>query len=311
MTGNGRSPRPGADRRGTARRVLAAAALFALAGPARADTVEARCDIVAEGAARASVTLPCRFAQRQGVVTIERADGVRHELTPRGATGRYVDSDGRAAYRRRGLGDRGLIFRLAHETVVVHWDRPGPAGSAEAIPPTTPAAAAPTTGSFERTLEWQGIRMRVTCRNDSSLNRLEIVPEGLEFDHRPIVREIDGTVDNSKMADLDADGSPELYVYLRSAGSGSYGSLVAYAVNRRRSLSEITLPPITDHPTAARGYQGHDEFAVGEGRLLRRFPVYRPDDPNVAPSGGTRQLQYRLEPGEAGWQLRIDRVVEY
>jgi len=24
-----------------------------------------------------------------------------------------------------------------------------------------------------------------------------------------------------------------------------------------------------------------------------------------------RQLQYRLEPGEAGWILRVDKVVEY
>jgi len=27
--------------------------------------------------------------------------------------------------------------------------------------------------------------------------------------------------------------------------------------------------------------------------------------------GRTRQLQYKLRPGEAGWMLRLDRVVEY
>jgi len=41
---------------------------------------------------------------------------------------------------------------------------------------------------------------------------------------------------------------------------------------------------------------GHDEFAVVENRLVRRFPVYQEDDTNAAASGGTRQLQYRLEP---------------
>lgn len=172
-------------------------------------------------------------------------------------------------------------------------------------------AKVPANARLDRTLTLQGISFRVVCTNDSSINRLEIAPAGLAIDNRPIERTIDGTVSGVEVADLDADGSPELYVYVTSAGSGSYGSLVAYAANRRKSLSAIDLPPITDHPTAARGYQGHDEFAVGEGRLLRRFPVYRPGDPNAAPGGGTRQLQYRLGPGEAGWQLRVDRVVEY
>ena len=90
------------------------------------------------------------------------------------------------------------------------------------------------------------------------------------------------------MADLNGDGSPELYVYVASAGSGSYGSLVAYSANRRKSLSEIYLPPITDHATAAQGYLGHDQFAVVEGTLVRRFPVYKPGDSNAAPSGGSR-----------------------
>ena len=48
------------------------------------------------------------------------------------------------------------------------------------------------------------------------------------------------------MVDINADGSPEIYVYVTSAGSGSYGSLVAYSANRRKSLSEIYLPPIAE-----------------------------------------------------------------
>jgi hypothetical protein len=56
---------------------------------------------------------------------------------------------------------------------------------------------------------------------------------------------------------------------------------------------------------------GHDEFAVVENRLVRRFPVYLAGDTNAEPSGGTRQIQYRLDAGEAGWILAVDRVVEY
>ena len=94
------------------------------------------------------------------------------------------------------------------------------------------------------------------------------------------------------------------------AGSGA-GSLVAYAANRRKSLSEIYLPPLAEDPVASKGYMGHDEFRVVESTLVRRFPVYREGDTNAQPTGGTRQVQYKLKAGEAGWILRPDRVVQY
>ena len=100
-------------------------------------------------------------------------------------------------------------------------------------------------------------------------------------------------------------------MYVSSAGSGSYGSLVAFAVNQGKSASPIYLPPMDQDPAARDGYQGHDEFRVVENRLVRRFPVYRDGDTNAAPSGGTRKIQYRLEAGEAGWQLVADKVVNY
>ncbi len=47
---------------------------------------------------------------------------------------------------------------------------------------------------------------------------------------------VEGSVARTEVADLNVDGSPEIYVSVRSPGRGS---LVAYAANRRRSLSEI------------------------------------------------------------------------
>lgn len=176
-------------------------------------------------------------------------------------------------------------------------------------------AAEPAPGvPFDRTLELQGIRFQVQSDNAGSENRLRIIPSGLtidpaSIDNRPIERTIDGQVTGAEVADLNADGSPEVYVYVQSAGSGSYGTLVAYSANRGKSLSEVALPPLTE--SAAKGYQGHDEFAVLEGVLGRRFPIYRDTDTNAAPTGGTRQVQYRLTPGEATWLLKVDQVVEY
>jgi len=172
------------------------------------------------------------------------------------------------------------------------------------------AAATPGT-PFDATLAMQGIGFRVTCANEGSINTLRIVPAGLAAGQRPVEQEVDGTVTAAEVADLNADGSPEIYVYVTSAGSGSYGSLVALATNRRKSLAAIHLPPVADSRKAAAGYMGHDQFAVVENRLVRRFPIYRDGDANNRPTGGTRQLQYRLVAGEAGWRLRLDKVVEY
>jgi hypothetical protein len=296
--------------------LLAVGLLLCTLGLAHADTVDARCDIYPKGSDKASAMFACTFSQRQGHVAIDRADGVRHELSPRGSAGTYVDQDGKPAYRQRGLGERGLIFRLAKESVFVYWDTAGLPGSAAASPAVVPAprplpAAAAPPAPFDRTLTLQGVKFRVTCANDSSLNRLRIVPSGLALVNAPIEREIDGTVTGVEVADLNADGSAEIYVYVASAGSGSYGSLVAYSANRRKSLSEIYLPPITDRASAAEGYQGHDQFAVVESTLVRRFPVFKPGDTNAAPSGGTRQLQYKLRQGEASWVLELDGVVDY
>jgi len=177
------------------------------------------------------------------------------------------------------------------------------------IKPNQPPTSNPV--GFNKTLTLQGISFHVTCPNNSSLNRLSIRPGGLEVDNAPMDREIDGSVTGAEVADLDADGSPELYIYVNSVGSGSYGSLVAYAANKRKSLSEIYLPPIDEDKKASQGYMGHDEFAVVENRLVRRFPLYRDGDSNVSPRGGTRQLQYKLAPGETGWILKLDRTVDY
>jgi hypothetical protein len=196
-----------------------------------------------------------------------------------------------------------------------------PIGSKNAITKTAPAPNSPSTSAnskvadkvagFDRTLTEQGVTFHVTSPNAGSINTLRIQPSGLKADNALIERQIEGTVTGAEVADLNVDGSPELYVYVTSAGSGSHGSLVAYAANKGKSLSEIYLPPIEEDKASAQGYMGHDEFAVVESTLVRRFPVYKDGDTNAKPTGGTRQIQYKLKSGEAGWVLRPDKTVQY
>jgi hypothetical protein len=164
---------------------------------------------------------------------------------------------------------------------------------------------------FEKKLTLLGVTFEVKCANDSSLNQVTITPSGLEEDNEAVTVEGDGTVTGAEVADLNADGSPEVYVYVQSAGSGGYGSLIAYGANRKKSMSAIYLEELKEGSEHLEGYMGHDEFAVVESTLVRRFPIYKEGDSNVAPSGGMRQFQYKLKAGEAGWLLALDKVVEY
>ena len=178
---------------------------------------------------------------------------------------------------------------------------------------------------FEQTL--QGVHFSAYSTNDASINNLTLTvtltstrdPQALSLSendsgdiaprgHTNTVMlreslETDGTISAVELADLDANGFPEIYIYTHSAGSGSYGAVLAYASNRNLSMTPIYLPPLTDDPHLATGYMGHDEFTVGERALLRRFPVYKQGDSNAEPTGGMRQIDYQLRPGEAGWLL--------
>ena len=175
-----------------------------------------------------------------------------------------------------------------------------------------PAAAVPpaVSAGFDQHLELQGIGFHVSSPNLASGNTVTVVPTGLEIDNSPWESPVDGDVVGAEIGDLDANGSPEIYVYVRSRDSAARGSLVGYAANNRKSLSAIYLPPLSDDPAAAAGYQGHDEFALVEQSLARRFPLYAGDGDAAVPTGKTRQLQYRLTAGEAGWKLDLVNSTE-
>ncbi len=172
------------------------------------------------------------------------------------------------------------------------------------------AATLVSAADFDKILKLQGITFHVKATNEGSLNQLTITPKGLTGVNHAVTREIDGAVVDAEVADLNKDGFPEVYVYIVSAGSGSYGSLVAYASNSNKSMTEIYLAPLEDDKKNSVGYMGHDKFTVIENSLERRFPVYNEGDANCCPKGGIRQIEYKLVAGEAGWILKVKKSTD-
>jgi hypothetical protein len=164
---------------------------------------------------------------------------------------------------------------------------------------------------YTKSLSLQGATFNLRASSKGSINNLTIVGEYSGHKILENQREIEGNITGAEIADLNSDGSPEIYIYLTSAGSGSHGSVIAYAMNKKHSATEIFMPNISENPKLSKGYMGHDEFSILENRLGRRFPLYLPGDINSKPSGGIRQLEYILIPGEAGWLLKVSKQTDF
>lgn len=164
--------------------------------------------------------------------------------------------------------------------------------------------------SFNTELTYPGsnISFKINTKGDS----LIIQPSGLSVSNETLYHDITGyTVVNAEIGDLNIDSYPELFVYLTSDGSGSYGKLIGYSVNNGKSVSQVYLPDISENDEVNKGYMGHDEMAIVENTFCQRFPIYKEGDSNANPTGGIRQIQYKLVDGESSRILKIDKVINF
>jgi hypothetical protein len=107
----------------------------------------------------------------------------------------------------------------------------------------------------------------------------------------------DGALERIWLADLDADGWPEVLVVTRSGGAG--GDQAAALVARREGAWRARpLPALAAEHLA--GYRGQDAYEIVDAQLIRSYPVYRPQDPRGQPSGG--QVRFRYLPREGRWE---------
>jgi hypothetical protein len=187
-----------------------------------------------------------------------------------------------------------------------------------AVPPATPnngnsagGSVAKSQAAFSKTVELHGIKFIVESPNSESGNKVTITPSGLQVTNEGVTKSIEGEVYGAEVGDLNVDQSPEVYVYVRERGGNKHASLVAYAANNRKSISEISFPADDPKSKNLAGFHGEDEFAVVESSLARRFPLFEGTGADVKKTGKMRQFQYKLKQGEAGWVLYAAKVIEF
>ncbi|KAA9339617.1 hypothetical protein F0P96_03110 [Hymenobacter busanensis] len=160
----------------------------------------------------------------------------------------------------------------------------------EVADPISTASAVPARAvSFQKQLSRGDYSFAVQTLGTGSQRQLTLRAERLGRELAAATADIEGTVSDAVVTNLNNDDYPELLVFVTDAGSGSYGQLMGYEF-LSRGRRNLTLPEL-DGPLAA-GYLGHDSFRVDGRTIIRSFPIYRPDDPNSTPSGGTRTIEY-------------------
>lgn len=164
---------------------------------------------------------------------------------------------------------------------------------------------------FRKNVTLQGISFSISTQKNGMETELTVTSYGLEVDNSAVTQTIDGSVVDAEIEDLNSDGSPEVLIYTKSDGSGSYGNVIGFSVNNKKSMSQIYFPPITDNKELSKGYMGHDEFTIVETTLAQRFPIYKEGDSNANPTGGTRQITYKLVDGEASRKFVVKNSTEF
>ena len=100
-----------------------------------------------------------------------------------------------------------------------------------------------------------------------------------------LVRPRDGGISQVWITQLDKGKKPEIIVWRTSAGSGAYGEVDLFRFTGGK-LVQLESPK----EIKLKGYMGHDEFKLKQGKLYRFVPIYNESDCNATPTGGRTKL---------------------
>jgi hypothetical protein len=164
---------------------------------------------------------------------------------------------------------------------------------------------------IDSTLKMGKAGYKVSCYNKSAeQNQLTIKPIGFDKDAREMSFYVKGRVTKTEIDDLNNDGFPDLLVYIFSGVNAEYGTVYAFASEENKSYAPFALPDVMLDGKLKEGYQGHDEFILLEGKLMREFPLYKPGDDKDKPSGGKRVVLYNVVSSNGGFEFKVQRTYD-
>lgn len=164
--------------------------------------------------------------------------------------------------------------------------------------------AAATAQKFDTTIKMNGEGYHIIAANKNvNDNNVSIDAVKLNFSNsRQLSFPVKGLVTKAAIDDLNDDGQPDFIICFYNGTNAAIGNVIgATYAKEDKTIKPIVLPDIYSDPKLRDGYKGHDVFTLVIGTLLRKFPIYLPNDAPDKPTGGLRTIQYKAQPGEGGY----------
>lgn len=171
---------------------------------------------------------------------------------------------------------------------------------------TTTTTTAPAGTPFSKEVSYDKYKFNITTAGEGDQHHFKLIPSGLTEANDTLHQEVKGSIKDVIIGDIDGDNSPEIGV-IDVSGTDNQGHLHVFSTNNGKSISSVHMPDLPNDEKVLAGYKGGDEFEFVENNLVRRFPIYEGENK----TGKTRQLQYKLQPGEAMKQLVLDKTTEF
>lgn len=166
------------------------------------------------------------------------------------------------------------------------------------------------TKRFDTTVKMGNQGFRVECSNKSvDQNEVSIYPVGLRTDSRNPSFKVFGRITNALTDDFNDDARPDLVICVYTADNNQT-TIAAISYTADKNLVPIIFPDIFIEPKLREGYKGYDDFTALTGTLLRKFPIYLPDDAPGKPSGGIRTIQYKAVVNEGHLSFKVLRYFD-
>ena len=161
---------------------------------------------------------------------------------------------------------------------------------------------------FHNRLALQGVQFEVQAKEEGSTQKLTIRASDVNKTYQTIHQDLKGRLVGAEVADLNSNGRPEVYVFVRN-GDG-HGEVIVYSVMNSNSLSPIYLQELSGQ--LLNGYRGgmtSFRWSKNAWRVASRFTNRVMAMPS--PPGGLRQICYRLQNGESSFVLKSTSALQF
>lgn len=161
----------------------------------------------------------------------------------------------------------------------------------------------------DTTLKIGSAGYKVYCNNKRiDKNTIDISTIGFGPDARrdlsiPIV----GQVSKVAIDDLNNDGFPDLIIFTISDKEKQKANVLSIISVKNESIAPAFFPDIRDDLKLRVGYNGHDEFKLIEGTLIRQFPIYNFSATDTTLTDIKRTIQYKMIPNGQAFKFVVLR----